>query len=81
MRKTCADAQRRLKRLKKTAKIMLTEIIMSRGFSKTNSKRCANYVMKNKCNTNVKIIVKYASISVLHSYLSLDGKLSGIDRN
>ena len=74
MRKTGAEAQKRLKRLKKTAKIMLTEIIMSRGFSKMNSKRCANYVVKNKCHTNVRTITTYTNISVLHSYLSLDRK-------
>lgn len=67
MRKTGAVAQRRLKRLKKEIKTMITEMKMARGFSKMNSKRCANYVMKTACYSNVKTITTYSLVSVLYS--------------
>lgn len=82
MRKTGADAQRRLERLKKEIKTMITEMKMTRGCSKINSKRSANYVVKTVCYSNVKTITTNAIVSVLYSRkkqkdMLLKGKIPG----
>lgn len=67
MRKTGAVAQRRLKRLKKEIKTMITEMRMARGCSKINSKRSASHVVSTVCYSNVKTITTYSMVSVLYS--------------
>ena len=67
MRKTSVKAQKRLKRLKKEIKTMITVMRMSRGCSKINSKRSASHVVNTVCYSNVKTITTYSFVSVLYS--------------
>ena len=67
MRKTGVKAQRRLKRLKKEIKTMITEMRMTRGCSKINSKRSASHVVNTACYSNIKTITTWATVSVLYS--------------
>lgn len=67
MKKTGVVAQRRLKRLKKEIKTMLTEMRMARGCSKINSKRSSSHVVNTVCYSNDKTITAYAIVSTLYS--------------